>query len=246
MRKFFNQYIDKICPLYALIPLISCFVFNCLIYFGAQLITSDWKHYDLTMDIDRAVPFVPEFVIIYFVCYVFWAANYILIGREGREVCFRFVTADILSRVVCGICFFVLPTTNIRPEIVGSGFCNELMRWLYATDEASCLFPSIHCLVSWFCFVGIRKSKKIPMLYKVFSCVFAIMVCLSTQYTKQHYLIDMIAGIAIAEILWLVVWKTNFYKSFEKFFDRISVFCFGKEKVLPVEHEAVEEQINEK
>ncbi len=232
--------------MYALIPLISCFVFNCFVYFGAQLITADWYHHDWTTDLDRAVPVIPGFIIIYLVCYVFWAANYVLIGRESREVCFRFVAADILSRVVCGIFFLLLPTTNTRPEIVESGFCNDLMRWLYATDAPSCLFPSIHCLVSWFCFVGIRKSTKIPMWYKVFSCIFAILVCVSTQVTKQHYWVDMAAGIAIAEVLWYISWKTNLYKGFERFFDKLSVFVFGKEKVLPKEYEVFEDRINEK
>ena len=231
MRNFFNKYIDRICPVFAIVPLISCFVFNCLVYFGAQAITIDWKKYDLTLDIDRAVPVIPEFVIIYFVCYIFWIVNYILVGREGREVCFRFVAADIMSRVICGIFFFLMPTTNIRPDIVEPGFCNDLMRWLYSTDPALCLFPSIHCLVSWLCFVGIRKSKKIPVWYKVFSCVFALLVCVSTQVTKQHYLVDFIAGIAIAELLWFISWRTNIYKVFERFFDKISIFLFGEEKI---------------
>lgn len=231
MRKFFKQYIAPICPLYAVIPLVSCFVFNCLIYFGIQAVTQDWTHYDLTGSLDRRVPFVKEFVIIYLICYAFWAVNYILIGRQGKEWCFRFVAADMISRVICGIFFLLLPTTNVRPEIIGNGLCDHLMRWLYATDAPSNLFPSIHCLVSWFCYAGIRGRKNIPKGYRIFSCIFAVLVCISTQVTKQHYFIDLVAGIALAEGLWRLSWKYSWYQGFERVFDRISGFVFGAENI---------------
>lgn len=231
MRKFFKKYIDPVCPLYALIPLISCFIFNSLVYSGIHAVTKDWKHYDFTGGLDRKVPFIKEFVIIYLVCYVFWAVNYILTGRQGKEYCFRFVAADMISRVVCGIFFLILPTTNVRPEIAGNGFCDNLMRWLYEIDAPANLFPSIHCLVSWFCYIGIRGRKNIPKWYRLFSCIFAVLVCISTQVVKQHYMIDLIAGIALAEGTWRLSWRFGWYRGFERVFDRISGFVFGRENV---------------
>ena len=77
--------------------------------------------------------------------------------------------------------FFVLfPTTNTRPEIVADGFWNQAMIWLYSIDAADNLFPSIHCLVSWFCFLGIRGRQEIPKWYQYLSCVIAVCVFLST------------------------------------------------------------------
>ena len=42
-----------------------------------------------------------------------------MIARQGEEHCFRFVTADMLSRIVSGIIFILLPTTNVRPVLAG-------------------------------------------------------------------------------------------------------------------------------
>ncbi|KIR02812.1 Protein of phosphatidic acid phosphatase family [Lachnospiraceae bacterium TWA4] len=210
--------LEKLIPSYGRSSLIGCLVLNCMIYWGAQRLTANAYHYDLTTNFDRSIPLVNEWVYIYFICYIFWGLNYILIEREGKEHWFRFASADMVSRMICGIFFILLPTTNVRPEIVGNDFAAWLMRFLYQADEASNLFPSIHCLVSWFCFIGIRKSKKIPLWYKIFSCVFAILVCLSTQFTKQHYFVDVIGGILLAELCYFVSQKVNVYKLTAKIF----------------------------
>jgi hypothetical protein len=55
------------------------------------------------------------------------------------------------------------------------------MSFLYSVDTASNLFPSIHCLVSWFCFIGIRGNQKIPLWYRAFSFVAAILVFISYE-----------------------------------------------------------------
>lgn len=231
MRGLFKKYIDPLVPLYALIPLITCFVFNTMVYYGTQIINRSRYHYDYTNGFDRMVPLIPSFVLIYFVCYVFWIVNYILVGRVGHEHCMRFVFADITSRVICAVFFILIPTTNIRPEIVGSGFCEDLMRHLYIIDAPENLFPSIHCLVSWFCYIGIRKQKSVPRWYRIFSCIFALLVCVSTQVTKQHYIIDVFGGIIIAEVTYYIGQHTQLYRKLGRFFDWVSCKVFGKENV---------------
>ena len=58
-------------PSYAVFPLLSCVTVNCIVYFGISKIANEWKHYDLTLPFDRAVPLVPGFVSIYLGCYLF-------------------------------------------------------------------------------------------------------------------------------------------------------------------------------
>ena len=130
--------------------------------FGISKIANEWKHYDLTLPFDRAVPLVPGFVSIYLGCYLFWIINYILIARQGEEHCIRFAAADIMSRLVCCAFFLLLPTTNVRPVLSGDGIWVTLLQAVYKADAPVNLFPSIHCLVSWFCFIGIRGRKSVP------------------------------------------------------------------------------------
>lgn len=227
-RVWYFKYIDRLIPAYSVLALISCFVWNSIVYSGTKIVAEDFRHYNLTSIIDKNVPFRTEWVYVYLVCFLFWAVNYILVGREGKEKCYRFVAADLLSRCVCGIIFLVMPTTNVRPQVDVHTASGWLMQVVYELDTPVNLFPSIHCLVSWMCFIGIRKSEKVSTWYKVFSCVFALMVCASTQFTKQHYIVDAVAGIVLAETCYQISNRTDMYLIVKNVFDRVNIRIFGE------------------
>ena len=97
--------------------------------------------------------------------------------------------------------------------LTGDGIWAELMRLLYRIDEADNLFPSIHCLVSWICYIGIRGNKKVPLAFRVFSCIMALAVCISTLTTKQHVIYDVVAGIALAEAGYFILGRIGRQKT---------------------------------
>ena len=147
MYQWMKKYLDPICPLFAILPLLSCFGLNMLIYSGTMVMCADWYHYDLTTSLDQAIPLVPGWMYIYFGCFLFWTVNYIMVARINRndpDTFYRFVAADMISRLVCGIIFMVFPTTNVRPEVTGTGFSVFLLQFLYGLDQPTNLFPSIH------------------------------------------------------------------------------------------------------
>lgn len=232
MRGRFGQwymtYVEKIIPRYAFFSLIFCFIFNSCIYTGTQILMKNAKHYNLTTAFDSSVPFIPAWVIVYIASFVFWAVNYILITHEGYEDWFKFATGDYISRIICLIFFILFPTTNIRPEIIGNNITDNIMRFIYIVDPATNLFPSIHCLVSWLSYIGIRGRKNIPWWYRGFSCIFSIMVFASTQFTKQHYIVDVILGVIIAELCLYIGKHTQLYKKISKIFNRINIKVFGE------------------
>ena len=213
--------LTRILPAYGVFPVIFSFVFNCLVYSGSRMIAGGWYHHNIETDVDRSIPFVPEFLVIYFGCYVFWAVNYILIARQDRRSVYQFFTGDFISRCVCLVSFLTFPTTNTRPLITGSGLWNQAALWLYSIDAADNLFPSIHCLVSWFCYLGIRGRKEIPRWYQRVSMVIAILVFASTLLTKQHVIVDVAGGVLLAEFCFFIGRKTDLYRIYERFGSRI-------------------------
>jgi membrane-associated phospholipid phosphatase len=144
------------------------------------------------------------------------------IYKDNRSGFYRFVTTDMMSRIVCGVFYFLMPTTNVRPEVVGTTFADNMLRFLYSIDQPANLFPSIHCLVSWMCYIGIRGNQKVPAWYRAFSCVFALLVVVSTQTTKQHYIADAVAGILLAEILFALNKRISAYRYVQTFFEKIN------------------------
>ena len=185
------------------------FFWNEMVYTGARQIAQSWYHYNLTTFIDQFVPFLPWTIVIYLGCFLFWAANYVLCAIQEKSERDRFFCADILAKGIC-FCFFVLiPTTNIRPEITGETMWDTSMKLLYQVDAADNLFPSIHCIVSWFCWIGVRNRKNIFLIYRAFSLVMAVAVCISTLTTRQHVIVDVVGGILLAEISYLLAGLTK-------------------------------------
>ena len=220
MKRFW-KYVTGIVPAYGLFPLVFSFVFNCLVYSGSRAVAGSWYHHNIESNLDLRLPFLPQFLIIYFGCYIFWAANYILAARQDREEVYRFFTADFISRCVCLVIFLAYPTTNTRPVIEGSGFWDLLAGWLYSIDAADNLFPSIHCLVSWFCFLAVKGQKKIPTWYKAVSFILAVLVFLSTLFTKQHVIVDVAGGIFLAQGCFWIGKHTEIWHIYEHIGNKI-------------------------
>lgn len=186
------------------VVLLLAFVWDEIVYCGSRLITTSWHHYDMTTPIDMLVPFMPWTILIYFGCFIIWGVNYYLCAAQDKGARDRFFCADVISKGI-GLLFFILiPTTNTRPEIADQNIWGFLMTFLYKVDPADNLFPSFHCLVSWLCWIGVRKRKDIPPLYRHFTLAAAVAVCVSTLTTRQHVIADVISGILLAEISYLI------------------------------------------
>lgn len=233
----FDSTIGRLIPRYAFFSVIFCFVFNQTVYSSAQFLMRDAKHYDFTSWIDNMIPYEPVWIWIYLSCFGYWILNYIMITRLGKEEWFRFAAGDYLSRVCCGFFFFLIPTMNVRPDESVPGLTGVLMRFMQGMDAPTNLFPSVHCLVSWLCFIGIRGRKEIPKWYRIFSCVFALLVFASTQFTKQHYLIDIFGAVVIGELCYYIGQHTLLYQPVMRLFGWVNRFIFGVKEVP--EHGAV-------
>ena len=180
-----------IIPRYAVLPLLVVVAWNMCVYFGNRIFSSNLYHYDFTTSLDEKIPLIPWTIVIYLGCYLFWIVNYILSCRDNREKALRFTSADVIGKTVCFL-FYVF---------------SQMMNWLYGTDAADNLLPSIHCFVSWMCFIGIRNSPKVPSWWKKSSFIIAIAICISTLTTKQHILIDVFSGVLLAEVCYVLADK---------------------------------------
>ena len=165
-RDLLNRYI----PLWSIVPLVTIMAVNCLIYWGSSALTAGRYHFDFTMAFDREVPLLPVFVWFYILAFPFWAVGYLLAARRGKDMFYRFVATDLTIHFICFICFILIPTTNIRPEIPGNTLSEKILALVYSLDggnSPSNLFPSIHCYVSWMCCGRLREGAE--MVSEIFS-----------------------------------------------------------------------------
>ena len=169
----------------------------------ARLLARGKVHYDLSLPIDAAVPFLPWTVVIYFfLCFLFWFFLYRRVAALPRQTADRFFCANLLGKAICFLFFVFFPTEMARPELDGSGLWVAFMRFVYCVDEPNNLFPSLHCFIAWLCWAGIRANKQVSPLWRVSALLMAVVVCVSTLTTRQHVMLDVAGGVGLSELCW--------------------------------------------
>ena len=187
-------------PPYAWVCFAVMFGTQMLVYSGSHVFLPYLTAHVLNGRLDAAIPFVPQWVIIYCLAFVTWIVNGLWILSENKPHAYRFAGAYIVALLISLAVFLIYPGTMSRPEVTGSGLFPTWMRFIYWIDSPSNLCPSLHVLVSYFCWRGTLGCRKIPLWYKWFSFVFFILVCFSILFVKQHALVDIPAALVIGEL----------------------------------------------
>lgn len=222
----YDRHFGKILSREGALGLLCCLLLNCLIYWGAMILNEGKVLRDAATALDGLIPCDSRWVLIYVGAFGFWAVNYILMAQG--ENWYEIFTADVAAKLVCGVVFLMVPTTNVRPQL-GNEFFDLCLRGIYAMDQPTNLFPSIHCLESWICWRGIRSRWDIPNWYRDFSWVFAILVCISTLLTKQHVVADVFGGILLGEGMLYLSHRFHWGRNLKCCIRVLNGLIFGKE-----------------
>ncbi len=218
---------DKKNVLYALVSVVFTMITNQLVYQGTKIFSLHFKAWDISMPIDHTFKVVPWTISIYVGSYIIWFVSYFVIAmQDDRKQSERFFSAILLTRLFLTVIFLALPTTaNLRTEVTGTSFWDWATRFIYSADSPAVnYFPSMHCMASWFCFIGVRGKKEFPLWWRILSFVLAIAVFISTITTRQHVLIDIPGGIVFAELCYAL----SDYKGVQRFYTRISTWIMRK------------------
>lgn len=113
----------------------------------------------------------------------------------------------------CLIVYMVLPNgLELRPAVETLGRDNvalRIMRLLWSADASVNVCPSIHCqssacMAMAFCHSKLTRNRP---LWKVLAWGWAALICVSTMFTKQHSVIDVVCGLAVAFVWVPVVYR---------------------------------------
>lgn len=148
--------------------------------------------------LDHLLPLVPSWGLVYGALYVFLILLPVFVVRQD-ELLRLTVNAYLLIWLTAYACFFVAyPTVAPRPSrVTGEGFAVWGLRVLYAADPPYNCFPSLHVAHSYVsAFACARVHRQVGLL----AMVLATLVAISTLFTKQHYVLDVISGVFLASI----------------------------------------------
>ena len=187
-------------PLYVWICFAFLLIVDLLVFYGTRPFLRNAQFHSLTLPLDTKIPFIPEWVSLYFLSYISWIVTIIWILRESKQHAYRLCGVFTIIAILSAICFIAYPVTMQRPEVTGTGFFNDWMRLLYRVDSPNNLCPSFHVVISYLCWRGTMGCRKIPKWYQWFNLVLLILVCLCILFVKQHVLLDIVVAVVISEL----------------------------------------------
>lgn len=150
--------------------------------------------------VDRAVPLEPAWMIVYGSLYTFMLLP-VLVARHP-PLFRRALLSYILIMIVAYAGFLLYPTLTPRPsQVTVDSFAAWTLRLTYSLDTRYNCFPCLHVahsLVS--AMTAFRVHKRVGWI----AITWTALIGVSTLYTKQHYVVDVVAGAAIAYVAYLI------------------------------------------
>ncbi len=165
------------------------------LYFVIGEMTRGQRTFAPEIAMDRALSVEPAWTLVYGSLYVFIVAMPLLVVRQ-RELYRRAMQAYLMVMLVGYAGFLLYPTLAPRPaQVPGEGFSAWTLRLVYSIDPPHGCFPSLHVAYS---FVSALTCFRVHRGVGVVAGLWAALIGVSTLYTKQHYVVDVIAGVLAA------------------------------------------------
>jgi len=145
--------------------------------------------------LDSAIPVIPVFVIPYnsLQPYIYATLLLFMVFRTKyfHSVCLTMITVWLISY---GFYYF-LQTEVIRPVLTGTDVFSKMVMNVYSGDNPFNDFPSLHTSLSTILAIHwVKVNKKIGIVLSVWTGL----IVAATLFIKQHYIADMLFGLALA------------------------------------------------
>ena len=157
------------------------------------------------LPIDAHITLSPIWAIPYLLSILWWVGA--IIWATIKMEYMRFVHFSLclsLTIVISYAIYIFFPTYVDRPKIVSQDFLSQLVIFIYGNDRPYNALPSGHTyttlIISIFWYYWLPKQRYLWI-------AIAILVILSTLFTKQHAILDLIT----ASILAIICYKISEY-----------------------------------
>ena len=156
------------------------------------------RHVQLMSELDRAIPLIPWTAWLYAPLY---AAGIIATGFMLRDerLFLRAIVAVGIGQTINSVFYVALPSAYPRAEaftgVPTEGVSMAILRWVHSIDPPHNTFPSAHVMVAFLCAMLAWRSGHRGRWFPVLT---GLGIAIAVTTTKQHYIVDSLAGIAVA------------------------------------------------
>lgn len=151
--------------------------------------------------LDRAWPLQPGWMLVYGSLYLFIVVLPLMVVRQP-QLRRRAMQAFLMVMIVSYVGFLLYPTAAPRPaHVFGDGFSAWSLRHTYSVDTLYNGFPSLHVA---YAFVSALTCFRVHRGVGAAAGLWAALIGVSALYTKQHYVVDVIAGTLAAYVAYFL------------------------------------------
>lgn len=196
-------------------PLLYFFIYLPWFLILEQKITPDYAGLHIIhCPLDDMIPFCEWFVIPYLIWFLYIPAVFLFLFYHSKKEFYRMCAYEFTGMTIALlVCTFYPNGLELRLSNIGrENILIDLVHFLYNNDTPTNVFPSLHVYVTISAHICLVKSPHMQGLnsrkhIKVISLILAILICMSTLFLKQHSVLDVLAGTALAFIMYFIVFK---------------------------------------
>jgi membrane-associated phospholipid phosphatase len=146
--------------------------------------------------LDEYIPLWPIWTIPYLLLLPYWLLMLVIMTLKMDEPRFRWIIlAAMVSQYISVAAFILFPTYIERPILDPADSSQGLIAYLYSMDHVNNALPSMH--MSLTTLIALGCWGWLPKLRWFWAATIPITIA-STLFTKQHYVLDLVAGILLA------------------------------------------------
>jgi len=175
-----------------------------LIIFYKLLNNGDGNISSLVTKLDRAIPFLKIFILPYITWYGYIAVGLIYICIKNHKVYYTSLISLNIGITICYIIYALFQTTVPRPVVNETDILSKLVTIIYKLDNPFNCFPSMHVTTTYIIMRGFNHTKNNIITSLIFNII-GLLIIVSTQFVKQHVLLDLVFAILLSEVIFRFV-----------------------------------------
>ena len=155
---------------------------------------------DLTLPLDRRIPFIASFIWPYVLCHA-WPFLPLAALKDWHRFNKAFL-AILLANLTAYVIYILIPVAFPRPEL-GTSLSDRVLGWYYKLDfyPGANKLPSLHVAFIWITAIACWKQR-LGRVGDALVLLGAALITLSTVFVKQHILLDVLLGMAWGFAAW--------------------------------------------
>lgn len=159
----------------------------------------------LLTPLDEAIPFIPEMAFFYVSVHLFWLPAVLMPSFLPREF-IRLATTMSVAFLLALAVHYYMPSAYPRPTLPANdqSLAVVVLRSYYLLDFPNNTFPSTHCITVTILLYAMRNRLRswLRSCYEIWGAL----IFASTILVKQHYLVDVVGGIVLGTLIFLLLY----------------------------------------